>query len=175
MVYALWAAVVVLAVLCALNLALGLGIIRRLREHTERLNGLYEQAGGAPPPSLLPGETVAEFEAGHALRGRTLVGFFSPSCSPCTELAPKFAELASTMPREQVIAVIAGLRDETGPMRELLEPVAMVDTAGPDGGSMAKAFKVAAFPRVFLIDDSRTVLATGHDLADVLALTAARG
>ncbi|WP_193319050.1 TlpA family protein disulfide reductase [Nonomuraea phyllanthi] len=168
MMYALWAAVVVLAVLCVLNVVLALGIIRRLREHAERISELYERPDG-PSPSVRPGETVAEFEAGAELPERTLVGFFSPSCAPCKALAPKFAELAATMPREQVVAVISALPDEADEMRALLGPVARVVADGPGGGPLAGAFKVTAFPQVFLVDGSRTVLAAGHDLDGVLA------
>lgn len=172
MIHALAAAVLVLAVLTVLNLMVGLGIVRRLRAHAERLDALDGVAGG-PPPSLEPGDRAAEFLPGIDLPARTLVGFFSPSCAPCEELVPRFAELAATMPREQVVAVIAGLPGEAEPMRALLDPVATVFAGEPDGGQPARAFKVEVFPKVFLVDDRRTVLAAGHDLAGVTAV--ARG
>ncbi|MER6582035.1 thioredoxin family protein [Nonomuraea sp. NPDC001023] len=171
MMYALWTAVMILAVLCVANAMLAMGVIRRLREHTERLNALYERPADGPPAAVQPGETVAGFEPGAPLPERTLIGFFSPTCAPCKKLAPAFAELAATMGREQVVAVIAGFPDDTGTLRELLDPVARIRHGGPDGGPLAEAFKVEAFPQVFLLDAGRTVLAAGHTLDDVLAAT----
>ncbi|WP_214324279.1 TlpA family protein disulfide reductase [Nonomuraea sediminis] len=172
MVYALWAAVCVIGLLSLLTLVLTVGVIRRLREHTERLDGLYERTG-TPAPGLQAGEVADDFEAttgdgetlsGASLGERTLIGFFSPSCKPCKELAPKFVELAAGMSRDEVIAVIAGFPDEMGDMRDLLSPVAKVVADDADGGPLAKAFGVEAFPRVFLVDEDRKVLAAGHTL-----------
>jgi thiol-disulfide isomerase/thioredoxin len=182
MVFALWAAVTVFGLLSLLNLVLMVGVIRRLRDHTQRLDGLYERTGG-PGPGLAAGEVADEFEAttsegetlsAASLGERTLIGFFSPSCAPCKELAPKFAELAAG--RDGVIAVISGLPEETSDMHDLLSPVAKIVSGGPDGGPLAKAFRVDAFPRVFLVDETRTVLAAGHTLEALDGvLTPARG
>ncbi|MEU7854539.1 TlpA disulfide reductase family protein [Nonomuraea sp. NPDC049141] len=170
MVFALWAAVLVLTLLTVLNLVLMLGVIRRLRDHTQRLDGLYERSGN-PGLGLEAGEVAAEFETttsegetltAASLGGRTLIGFFSPSCAPCKELAPKFAELAAG--RDGVIAVVAGLPDQMGDLLDLLSPVAKIVNGDVDGGPLAKAFGVKAFPRVFLVDETRTVLAAGHSL-----------
>jgi thiol-disulfide isomerase/thioredoxin len=180
--FALWAAVFVLALLSLLNLMLAVGVIRRLRDHTQRLDSLYERTGN-PGSGLEAGEVAGEFEAttsegetlsAASLGERTLIGFFSPSCGPCKELAPKFAEAAAG--RDGVIAVIAGFPEEMGDMLDLLTPVAKIVSGAPDGGPLAKAFGVEAFPRVFLVDETRTVLAAGHTL-DALDgfLTPARG
>jgi thiol-disulfide isomerase/thioredoxin len=182
MVFALWAAVLVLSLLSVLNLVLMLGVIRRLRDHTQRLDGLYERTGN-PATGLEAGEVAAEFEtttndgetlSAASLGERTLIGFFSPSCAPCKDLAPKFAALAAG--HDGAIAVIAGFPDEMGDMLDLLSPVAKIVSGDVDGGPLAKAFGVEAFPRVFLVDETRTVLAAGHTL-DALdgVLTPARG
>ncbi|MEU4231457.1 hypothetical protein AB0F17_44790 [Nonomuraea sp. NPDC026600] len=72
-----------------LNLVLMLGVIRRLRDHTQRLDGLYERTG-SPATGLEAGEVVGEFEtttnegetlSAASLGERTLIGFFSPSCA----------------------------------------------------------------------------------------------
>lgn len=69
-----------------LNLVLTVGVIRRLREHTEQLSRV---ALSSPDPILHVGDRVGDFAVtttdGEQLSddrftGRTLVGFFSPGC-----------------------------------------------------------------------------------------------
>lgn len=60
-------AVVLVGLLCALDLVLGLGVIKRLREHTEMLNNLNGRPPSAPgrksarsPPSPWTASRSAE-------------------------------------------------------------------------------------------------------------------
>src|SRR4051794_39387044 len=98
----LTAAVVVLTGLTLLNLLLLLGIIRRLRDHTERFTQMTKSvmpevavvAAGRPVPEFTATTRDGDTVSAGTLEGETLVGFFSPSCKPCKALLPKFAERA---------------------------------------------------------------------------------
>src|SRR6266508_1061488 len=119
------AAVTVVGALGVVNLIFSLGVIRRLREHTEILDRLAA-GGGAQGESVMlrPGETVGDFVATTmdgervsrgALVGSTLVGFFSPDCAPCEERLPEFVDHAEHHPggRRQVLAVIVAQDEDT--------------------------------------------------------------
>ncbi|GGM40184.1 TlpA family protein [Longimycelium tulufanense] len=157
------AAVVLVGLLCALDLLLTVGVIKRLREHTELLSG---RGGGQV--SLGPGDEVGKFsvttvegEPVHddMINSETVVGFFSPTCGPCKEMLPKFVEYARGAPagREQVLAVVAadGQQDAeaVAPMLSTLAPVARVLT-GRDADAVAGACKVRAFPALLRINRS---------------------
>jgi hypothetical protein len=150
-------AVVLVGLLCALDLVLTLGVIRRLREHTDLL---AELRGG--PGVIAVGEPVDEFvtstvdgeEFGSAaLTGETLVAFFSPDCRPCKEKMPWFIEYARTRPggRDQVMAVVVGDADEAAPAAADLSPVARVVVEAA-GGPLNTAFKVRAYPSVLVVE-----------------------
>lgn len=150
------AAVVFVGSLCALNLILTLGVIRRLREHTELLSGR-----GGDEPFMAVGEEVGEFATsttdGEALSrdlltGDTLVAFFSPDCQPCREKLPKFVEFARAMSggRDRVLATVVGNADEASAFAAELAPVARVVVEGP-GDALNAAFRVRAYPSVLLV------------------------
>ncbi|MFE7571789.1 TlpA disulfide reductase family protein [Streptomyces sp. NPDC057539] len=152
------AAVVFVGLLCTLDLILTLGVIKRLREHTELISNLNGRA------SLGIGEEVGAFEAAtvdgapmtrELLTRETLVGFFSPSCAPCREELPKFVNHARAMPdgRNQVMAVVVGDADRAAAMVAELRPVARVVVEEHNDGPLASAFQVIAFPTVLTVAD----------------------
>ncbi|GAA2068517.1 TlpA family protein [Streptomyces albiaxialis] len=151
-------AVVFVGLLCTLDLVLSLGVIKRLREHTDLLSALNGRA------SLAAGEEVGEFTAvtvdGVAvsragLADDTLVGFFSPGCAACKEQLPKFVAYARALPggRARVLAAVVGDPKRTAAMVAELAPVAQVVSEAPNG-EVGSAFRIAAFP-VFLTVSAR--------------------
>ncbi|MFH0518504.1 thioredoxin domain-containing protein [Streptomyces sp. M41] len=153
---------VLVGLLCALNLVLTVGVIKRLREHTDLL---AERGGGRL--SLAPGDQVGEFSSrtveGEPVDHRvidteTVVAFFSPTCGPCKEKLPKFVEYARTVPggRDRVLAAVAADRDDAAaaePMVSALAPVARV-LAGEDAEQLAEACKVQGFPVILKVNRS---------------------
>jgi peroxiredoxin len=158
-------AVIVIAGLTVLNLVLTMGTIRRLKEHAEQIN---RSAGLTPvtQPLPKPGSRVADFTAvttdgarvsRDLLASGTVVGFFSPRCTPCAEQLPEFVESVSNLlgGRSKVLAVVAGEPAEAHSTVTTLEHVAQVvieDHAGP----VARAFGALATPAFCLVD------AAGH-------------
>src|SRR5918999_4893298 len=129
--------VVTLGGLSLLNLALLLGVARRLNQLADRRP---DPAAVVSPPVPAPpalGARLREFTvAGTAgeqlrsadMRGPTLVGFFAMGCPPCKELAPRFIDFASTFPggRDHVWAVIEGEQEDPAWLAALLGRVANV-------------------------------------------------
>ncbi|GAA1533122.1 hypothetical protein GCM10009678_14360 [Actinomadura kijaniata] len=166
----LLAATVLVGALGGLNLVLLLGVIRRLREHTEVLS--HFQIG---KPLLEVGDRIADFATSTAhgqrltsesLASGTLVAFLSPTCGPCQEKAPELAAYARALPDgpDQVLAVVVGADDEATEMVTRLSPVVTVATEG-NGGPLSKAFAVQGFPTVLRVtrgDDGRLVVADNN-------------
>jgi thiol-disulfide isomerase/thioredoxin len=158
------ATVVLIGVLCTLDLVLTLGVIKRLREHTE----LLSESGGGGRMSLGPGDEVGEFSVSSVedepvhdamIESETVVAFFSPTCGPCKEKLPKFVEYARGVPRgrEQVLAVVTADTPEdaeaAAPSVAALAPVARVVT-GRDAEAIASACKVRGFPVILKVNRS---------------------
>jgi hypothetical protein len=171
-------AILALAV-CLLDLVLTLGVIRRLRQHTDlisQLSGQIPDGSGRRPYSILAeGKTAGPFEAvattrellsRDSLNGHTLIGAFTPHCSACEERLPGFVTFATTFPggRGQVIAVVLGSQDEAEPYRERLEPVARVIVEPSSGGAIGEALELTSFPAFAVLDHSGTVIRTGLEL-----------
>jgi thiol-disulfide isomerase/thioredoxin len=184
------AAVVSVGLLCVLNLVVSIGVVRRLRRHTERLDQLSLPA--APTLGLPPGEVVGEFattttdgqvvESRELLAERVLVGFFSPGCPPCAEQLPHFLERARSLPggRQRVLAVLDAVVPDEPEISyvERLREHALVVTEPPEGPVHA-ALQVTAFPTFFVVEAGGMVVGRGHalselgDLATAAELTAA--
>lgn len=173
------AGVVVVGALAILNLLLTFGVIRRLREHTE----LISADRGMGPPDLMvgAGESPGDFTAvatdgttvsRKELVGGHLVGFFSPDCEPCRQMAPRFADRAAALPlgRTQVLAVVVGGLAEVAELVALFEPVARVVVEdGPAASDVAGAFKVKGFPAICALNGDGVVAASGFDVVDLPA------
>ncbi|QVQ52446.1 redoxin domain-containing protein [Spiractinospora alimapuensis] len=166
----LTAVVVLVGLVAVLNLVLTLGVVRRLRDHTER----FEQMSGGFTPDdgiLLPGQRPEEFtattvdgrEVSHeTVAGPALVGFFMPGCGPCHEWVPRFAAAAADPESPPTMAVVVGGPEESTEMVATLSEVTHViveDTHGP----VAKAFAVQAFPVMCRTGDDGTVLTASND------------
>ncbi|MEO3828010.1 hypothetical protein [Actinomadura sp. B10D3] len=159
---------------CLLDLVLTLGVVRRLRHHTELISDL--SSGGRRPYAILDeGETAGPFEAvattgepvsRDGLSGLTLIGALAPGCGACEEKLPAFVDYARTFSggRDQVIAVVAGSEDEAETYRERLEPVARVVVEPPVTGGIGTALGLGSFPAFGILDQSGTVVTSGLEL-----------
>ncbi|GLF99550.1 thioredoxin domain-containing protein [Streptomyces yaizuensis] len=157
-------AVAVLAVgaLAMVNLVLVVGVVRRLREHSELLARTPGPAAGLPEgmTGVAPaGTPVPAFTTGPAdspvtdrdLADGTLVAFFSPTCGPCRDKLPGFVARYADRPEEarHVLAVVVhesgdpGDPDTTG----TTGTTGTTDTADTADGSMAAAL-AAVVPTV---------------------------
>lgn len=162
----LTAAVVLVGVLCLLDLALTIGVIRRLREYAAQLEA---SAVSLRDPIAAPGTTVDDFAAvttdgepvtRELLTGRTVVGFFSPTCAPCVETVPAFAAYAGDVGRDHVLAVVIGEPGAAGHHVERLAPAARV-VVEPFDGPIARAFRVTGYPALAIIDADHRIVVSG--------------
>ncbi|MEV1329730.1 hypothetical protein AB0J20_09165 [Micromonospora costi] len=166
------AATVLLGLLTLVNLLLILGVVRRLREHTE----LLSRPSPRDDARVLPaGATVGDFTATttdgqpvsrDALVDETLVGFFSPGCDACDALLPEFIDRAATAPRGRagVLAVVEADQDAAQRYVAMLSPVARVVRQQPGTPGLIAALGVGALPAVYLLDGQGRVTASGHGL-----------
>jgi thiol-disulfide isomerase/thioredoxin len=157
----LTAAVVVVGILCLLDLLLSFGIIRRLRQQNEALRDLREKQSAAEPDIMAPAGSHIELSDVDVTGA--LVGFFSPNCEPCKERMPQFIEYA-TGHRGKVLAIAAGPADEVADMVVRLGEVAEV-VVEEMGGPLHNAFGTTGYPAVCLVDDDKTVVASGWEMS----------
>jgi thiol-disulfide isomerase/thioredoxin len=160
-------AVALVGALGVLNLLLSVGVIRRLRRHTELLAKRPAEADDDVPASAAPvGTAVGGFRArstgGDPVSERTLgdravVAFFSPDCSPCRKRLPSFVEYAARRPELTTLAVVS---DEEG-HEEMAASLASVTrvVVEPFGGELHRAFEVQGTPS-FITVAHGTVTAT---------------
>ncbi|SCL69880.1 TlpA family protein disulfide reductase [Micromonospora peucetia] len=160
----LTAVVLVFAALCLVNLLLTWAIVKRLRVHTEMLNGLNGSA------SLGVGQEVTDFAVAtvdgeridrDSLAGKTLVGFFTPTCEACKEKLPKFAQFARRHGRDRTMAVVVGTAERVTAQVATLREVARVVVEERNDGPVCSAFQVMAFPAVLSVgpdDNGRVVV-----------------
>jgi len=165
------AAVALVGALCLLDLLLTFGVIRRLREQTDLLNGM--RAPDAPVIGVATGGSPDAFSAvaldGGPISGAAglrMVAFFSSSCSICPERVEPFARYLADhhMAADVVLAVLVGPEGESPPYLDRVSEVARMMTEERDG-EVARAFHVTGFPAFCLLDGFGAVLATGYDPA----------
>ncbi|WP_327350916.1 TlpA family protein disulfide reductase [Streptomyces sp. NBC_01304] len=163
----------VVGVLSALNLVLVVGVIKRLREHTE----LIAAAGSAVDTyTINVGTRVDDFAVAtvdgepltHQLAADdTLVAFFSPTCGPCKDKLPKFVEYVRRggIERDRVLVAVVGDPEESAGFIEQLRPVARVVSELSDG-ALGAAFQVKAFPTILRVapDGAGGTVVTANDV-----------
>ncbi|MFF7250700.1 hypothetical protein ACFZBU_43360 [Embleya sp. NPDC008237] len=161
-------AVILVGLLCALDLLLTLGVVKRLRRHAELLDARVRDADDVRLPIAEIGSVVADFTTvsvdGRELTTRdvaddTLVAFLSPNCAPCREKLPDLVAYAAALPGEpdRVLAVVTGERAQCAAFVGELSPVARV-VVEPPGGPVGRAFATSAYPatlRVRRVADGR--------------------
>jgi hypothetical protein len=176
----LTAAICIVGGLCALDLLLTLGVVRRLRTHTTALGELKRLQDTEPPSPLPAGSSVGGFTAAtrdggfvtaELLDRELLVGFFAPGCDGCAKLLPDFVESAPAIAGgpEHVLAVVTDAGDDADGVEEYvdkLRAVARIVVEGPEG-PVAGAFAVTSVPALVLVGPGGTVVASGSRLSDL--------
>lgn len=170
--------VAVFIAVSTLNLILTLGVIRRIRQHTELLNEQRRK----PVPSMgdMPTAFVAKTVAGstvtrESLQTPALVGFFTTGCEPCETALPLFISYAATFHGgpKQVLAVVSGPQEEAAEYSLRLADVAQVVVENPDG-PVQTAFSVDSSPAFGILDERGVVSVATRSVADLPASVAAR-
>ncbi|GGL03610.1 peroxiredoxin family protein [Planomonospora parontospora] len=176
------AALTLCAVLTVLNLILTLGVIRRLRDHTDRFTELAG-AGTVPEPIIGVGTPIPSFTATSVTGERItdaqlaeggMVGFFSTTCSTCEEWAPRFASAARSLPggrSRTMVVVVAPSEEDAARMTAEFEGAATVVREVADG-PLATAFKVFGYPAMCRVGGDGTVAAVGRDAVTAAPVTA---
>lgn len=158
------AASVLVGLLSLVNLLLLIGVIRRLRT--------MRDTSQMPLEGLQPGEAIPDFTATATdgapvsaayLRGRAMIGFFSPGCGPCKELLPRFVEQAEQAPGPVLAVVVATPQDDPAADIARLEKVARVVSEAPQG-PVQQVFKVSGYPTVIATDATGTVVFSDADV-----------
>lgn len=173
------AVMTLVGLLCVLNLVLTLGVVKRLRHHSELLSGQSQTletpgyamlpAGSSPPAfqaTTVTGQKVSSAE----LSGTTLLAFFSPECSMCRQVAPQFAAYVAGFAKEErrALAVVVGREDETQELvASLGDDIPVV--LEPPGGAVSSAYEVRGFPCLGVVTDGGTVLESDLTLARLRA------
>jgi hypothetical protein len=158
----------VVGVLCLVNIALMLGVIRRLNDHSRMLAEKAPGRAGPAPLGVPPGERVGDFTVTAVngepvsrsdLNGSTLIGFLAPGCPSCEAGLPEFITRAEAAAggRDQVLAIVLGTSAGAGELCDQLAPVARVLTETEEGGPLVTAFGVGALPAFALLSGDTMV------------------
>lgn len=170
-------AVVLLAVLCGLNLAMTLAVVRRLRRQAERATeDAVRLPPGVPVPEFSAVTVAGRVVARSDLTGaRAMVAFLAANCPPCHEQVPAFVAYARSVPggAAQVLAVVVGGTDaETAELARDLEGTAEV-VLEPVAGPLQKAFSVTGFPTFYVLDETGRIQVSAPVMRAVPAFQAA--
>jgi hypothetical protein len=151
-------AVIALALLVLVDLLLTFAILRRLREHEERLSQLSERPVGGPEigQPLPRFETVTVdgglLDSTALLGGESVVAVFSTSCHGCEQQAPRFVEVASQMAltgRRIITLLIDDGQQEDHPLRQVLSRAGLLVIESHDG-SLKAAIGPQLLPSYYL-------------------------
>ncbi|MEU6976916.1 hypothetical protein [Streptomyces sp. NPDC046371] len=148
-------AVVFVGLLCALDLVLTFGVVKRLREHSGLLSAME------PGPGLGVGESVGGFRTADVdgaplgpdtLAAATFVAFISPTCGACKEKLPELVRYAHRLREvgEEMLAVVVGNAEEARSFAADLRPVARVAVEG-SGGPLGTAFRASSYPTMLWV------------------------
>jgi hypothetical protein len=175
MVGVLSGAVIVLTAMVMLNLAVTVAVIRRLRELAGQPGESVNHAG-PEPGSRLP-DFAAEALDGTPVRSADLVGkrtvlaFFSTSCSACRAKAPDYAARAASLEDsgDVVITIL-----QTAPGDNPAAMIAALERAGtlivqPFPAPLMRTFMVRATPFFYLTDQAGRVASKGISMDAALA------
>lgn len=156
------AAVILVGAVCALNLALTMAVIRRLRIHAQQFANMTARPPFAKPGTALPDFTATTSTGTTVSRdfftATTLVGVFSTSCTACRDRVPEFNGLVRAGAPQPALAVVVGDPEEARKFGAELEPTATVLTE-PGNGPVGKAFQVTSFPTFYLVDGDAVITA----------------
>jgi hypothetical protein len=162
-------AVILLGALCALDLLLTFGVIRRLREHTATLEDLLRRGGGAPVGPAIAGDLPAAGKEVGPFAATTVDGaeisrdlvpadhvavFLTSDCPSCKDQVPALRSWAAAQDRERTVVVVDGRLADPAELVEALAPVATV-VVESTGIPVTEAYGVHAFPSFAVVAGGR--------------------
>lgn len=161
--------------LVALNLVLTVGLVRRIRDHTQqlaRLNAPTVTEVALPAGAMVKDFVTTSIDGRHIEfneLGQTLVGVFSPHCSACEASLPQFTERAAEPTGLPFLAVVAAREGDADALVARMPPTAIV-VVESDGGPVQQSLGVTGYP-AFLLLERGVVQASSYDLNVVLDKT----
>lgn len=179
------AAVALVGALGLVNLLLSIGVIRRLRQHTELLERRPPSADDDVPASAVPVGTALGAFRSTSTQGvevafdtsaeRLLVAFLSPDCSPCRTRLPHLLDHLAQNPDVRALAVVIEEGGTEADMVAQLEPAVPV-VVQPWEGELPRLFDIQGTPSFITVEDgvvtATSVFVPGHGGA---ALSSAAG
>lgn len=165
------AAVVLVGLVVLFDVVVTVGLVRRLRAHSDLLAELVDSAGLLAVGTRVPefsGESVDEVPVDRrSLSGPAAVAFWSVDCPHCQTNLPQFVAYVrgGAYPRERVLAVVAHDGSDSSAMDDMigvLAPVATVAREALADGRITAAFSVRGFPTFYLVGADGTVTAAAH-------------
>lgn len=166
-------AVLLVGALGLLNLFIGYGIVRKLRDLDARVG----PASGGP----VSGHRITPFTAttvdggplseADVASGESLVALLSPGCGSCDEVVAQLS--AAPGSRSPILLVHSADADDPETARLVGAARQVGRVAVVPFGDVPQAFGVTSFPTVVLVRDGR-VHAAGYDLPELTASAGAR-
>jgi thiol-disulfide isomerase/thioredoxin len=119
------------------------------------------------PPFHARTSTAAWLDTSELIGHRYLLAFLSSGCRGCRAGLPVLIDYAGRLADPQrLVAVIVGERGQGADLEQRLAGLATI-VSEPDGGPIAAAYRITAFPSFVLVSEDGTVLATGHSVRDL--------
>lgn len=159
---------VLVAALCLLDMLMTFAVLRRLREHSVRLDALpdFNLADGPGYSAKFKDRPLPDFRArtidgtevspGSIMGKPGLIGVLRAGCAPCHEELPEFAALAAEGDAT-AISVVTGPAEDAAEMIEHLAGASVV-VAGPAADTLAEALGVTVFPTFLDLDAAGVVV-----------------
>ncbi|MBT2369920.1 hypothetical protein J7E88_32765 [Streptomyces sp. ISL-10] len=165
--------VALMTLVALVNLIFTMGVVRRLREHTQLINDRLHDAVVPPPTGkvahdftvdTIDGTTVSRT----SLNSPLVAGFFTPQCKACVIQASEFIDYAATVPggRDSVVAVISGTGPEAEEYAAQFADVAHVVVEEPFG-PVQLAFSVDGYPAFAAVTRHGAVTFSGREVRDL--------
>lgn len=151
MTAAVLAAVIVLATLVVINLLLTGAMVRRIRDHEERLAVLPPASrsglsvGDRVPPIAATTVDGAEVDDRVFSEGSVVIAFFSARCPACRDHLPGFLDVVARDEHDATAMVVSGEAHEGADLVEAVRGRTHVIVEA-DTGHVNQAFQIRAFP-----------------------------
>ncbi|MFI6048443.1 hypothetical protein ACIA8C_43020 [Nocardia sp. NPDC051321] len=163
----------ILAIATAAHLVVTLGLVRRLRAHTDLLAQLADNTDrllptGTPIPAFTAQTVDGDVIDQTNLRHPAAVALLAVDCPHCRTNLPEFVAYihGAGYPRERVLAVVT-TNERTDPtarqdMLDILTPVATVVCETSTDGTVTTSFDAQAFPAFYLTGANATITSGTH-------------
>jgi hypothetical protein len=168
---ALLSAVVVVGLVTALNLVLTAGMIRRIKDHEQRLSEIGTGEGeapaaqppvGAPVPDFTVSTTTGQQITNTELGKDGYIGFFAVGCPPCEQQLPDFVRFLHGVDGTPALIVIEAPTAEAA--ASYLAAADGMPVVVDTGDGLVGRFGVNRFPSMAHLSDG-VVAANAHTAA----------